>query len=215
MTSREYFEEEQLIYYESDDEKTWYSPSECLWSTVTDIKGMIALNDAYEDLDGFFTELIGVRTLTLQMVHDKLMEQGSGKLSAEEVKQTIWLLNSYMQNENDLPSPRQVLRAKVFPVRYPTGSVELCSSAVDFAIADRKHLLDYFSNKAKFLDFNVNEIARLEPFLLWTGLDRRYLSSLIKEISTVRGDSHKSLTSSDRNIARKAYGLLRYVALKR
>ncbi|KAF4212811.1 hypothetical protein CNMCM5878_000675 [Aspergillus fumigatiaffinis] len=206
---REYFEEEQLIYYESDDEKTWYSPSECLWSTVTDIKGMIALNDAYEDLDGFFTELIGVRTLTLQMVHDKLVEQGSRKLSAEEVKQTIWLLNSYMQNENDLPSPRQVLRAKVFPVRYPTGSVELCSSAVDFAIADRKHLLDYFSNKAKFLDFNVNEIARLEPFLLWTGLDRRYLSSLIKEISTVRGDSYKSLTSSDRNIARKAYGLLR------
>ncbi|GFF57726.1 hypothetical protein IFM61392_07789 [Aspergillus lentulus] len=206
---REYFEEEQLIYYESDDKKTWYIPSECLWSTVTDIKGMIALNDAYEDLDGFFTELIGVRTLTLQMVYDKLVEQGSGKSSAEEVKRTIWLLNSYMQNENDLPSPSQALKAKVFPVRYPTGSVELCSSAVDFAIADRKHLLDFFSNKAKFLDFNVNEIARLEPFLQWTGLDRRYLSSLIKEISTVRGDSHKSLTSSDRNIARKAYGLLR------
>ncbi|EAW19928.1 uncharacterized protein NFIA_095480 [Aspergillus fischeri NRRL 181] len=206
---RDHFEEEQLIYYESDDEKTWYRPSECLWSTMTDIKGMIALNDAYEALDEFFTELIGVRTLTLQMVHDKLVEQGSGKLSAEEVKQTIWLLNSYMQNENDLPSPSQVLRSKVFPVRYPTGSVELCSSAVDFAIADRKHLLDYFSNKAKFLDFDVNEIARLEPFLQWTGLDRRYLSSLIKEISTVRGDSYKSLTSSDRNIARKAYGLLR------
>ncbi|GFF32149.1 conserved hypothetical protein [Aspergillus udagawae] len=206
---REWFETDQLIYYESDDEKRWYRPSECLWSTVTDIKGMIALNDAYEDLFGFFTELIGVQTLTLQMVHDKLVGQGSGKLSAEEVKQTIWLLNSYMQDENNLPDPRQVLTAKVFPVRYPTGGVELCSSAVDFAIADRKHLLDSFSNKAKFLDFNVNEIARLEPFLQWTGLHRRYLSSLIKEISTVRGDSHKSLTSSDRNIARKAYGLLR------
>ncbi|GFF84697.1 conserved hypothetical protein [Aspergillus udagawae] len=206
---REWFEKDQLIYYESDDEKRWYRPSECLWSTVTDIKGMIALNDAYEDLFGFFTELIGVQTLTLQMVHDKLVGQGSGKLSAEEVKQTIWLLNSYMQDENNLPDPRQVLTAKVFPVRYPTGSVELCSSAVDFAIADRKHLLVSFSNKAKFLDFNVNEIARLEPFLQWTGIHRRYLSSLIKEISTVRGDSHKSLTSSDRNIARKAYGLLR------
>ncbi|KAF7179749.1 hypothetical protein CNMCM7691_008799 [Aspergillus felis] len=206
---RERFEKDELIYHESDDGETWYSPSECLWSTVTDIKGMIALSDVYEDLAGFFTELIGVRTLTLQMVHDKLVEQGSGDLSAEEVKQTIWLLNSYMQNENDLPDPRRVLTAKVFPVRYPTGSVELCSSAVDFAIADRKHLLDSFSNKAKFLDFNVNEIARLEPFLQWTGLDRRYLSSLVKEISTVRGDSHSSRTSSDRNIARKAYGLLR------
>lgn len=193
----------------------WYRPSECLWSPVTDIKGMIALNDAYEDLVDFFTELIGVRTLTLQMVHDKLVEQGSGGLPAAEVKQTIWLFNSYMQKESDLPAPREVLTAKVFPVRYPTGSVELCSSAVNFSVADRRHLFDSFSQKAKLLDFNVNDIARLEPFLQWTGLDRRYLSTSIKEISTVWGDSHTFLTSSCRNIARKAYGLLRYVARKR
>jgi hypothetical protein len=86
MILREYFEEEQLIYYESDAKKMWYKPSKCLWSPMTDIKGMIALNDAYEDLDGFFTDLISVRTLTLQMVHDKLVEQGSGKFSVEEVK---------------------------------------------------------------------------------------------------------------------------------
>ncbi|KAH3395487.1 hypothetical protein KXV81_002967 [Aspergillus fumigatus] len=206
---RKRFEKDQLIYYKSDDERMWYRPSECLWSPVTDIKGMIALNDAYEDLVDFFTELIGVRTLTLQMVHDKLVEQGSGGLPAAEVKQTIWLFNSYMQKESDLPAPREVLTAKVFPVRYPTGSVELCSSAVDFSVADRRHLFDSFSQKAKLLDFNVNDIARLEPFLQWTGLDRRYLSTSIKEISTVWGDSHTFLTSSCRNIARKAYGLLR------
>lgn len=200
----------RLIYYESGDDKRWYRPSECLWSTVTDIKGMITLNDKYEDLAEFFTEFIGVRTLTLQMVHDKLVEEGNAQCSPEQIKQTIWLLNSYMQSDSNLPDPKTVLQARVFPVRYPNGTVELCSSAVDFAIADRKHLLDLFCSRAKFLDFDVNEVARLEPFLQWTGLGKRYISASVKEISMLRGDSHRDLTSPERDIARKAYGLLRY-----
>lgn len=171
---------------------------------------MVALNDAYPGLAEFFTEFIGVRTLTLQMVHDKLVEEGNARCSPQKIKQTIWLLNSYIQNESNIPDPKAVLQARVFPVRYPNGTVELYSSAVDFAIADRKHLLDLFSGRARFLDFDVNEVARLEPFLQWTGLDKRYISSSVKEISMVRGDSHRALTSPERNIARKAYGLLRY-----
>ncbi|KAL2828008.1 hypothetical protein BDW59DRAFT_178954 [Aspergillus cavernicola] len=206
---RERFEENAFIYHESDTHTKWYKPSQCLWSTVTDIKGMAALNDVYEEVSDFFIELLVVRNLTLQMVHDKLVNQGREQASTEEVKQTIWLLNSYMQNESNIPDPRQVVKAKVFPVQYPTGSVKLCSCAEDFAIADRKQLSDWFSGKAKFLDFNVNEITRLERFLQWVGLDRRYLSSSVKEISALRGDSYKTLTLPDRNIVRKAHGLLR------
>ena len=169
----------------------------------------MALNDLYEDLSDFFIELLGVRTLTLEMVHDKLVEQGGGQSSVSDVKETIWLLNSYLQGEEELPSPRRLIASKVFPVRYPNGTVELCSSVVDFAITDRKHLSDWFSGKAKFLDFNVNEIPRLEPFLRWVGLEARYLSSSIKEISALCGDSHRSLALTDRSIARKAHGLLR------
>jgi len=173
---------------------------------------MVALNDAYPGLAEFFTEFIGVRTLTLQMVHDKLVEEGNARCSPPQIKQTIWLLNSYMQSESNTPDPKAILHARVFPVRYPNGTVELYSSAVDFAIADRKHLLDLFCSRAKFLDFDVNEVARLEPFLQWTGLDKRYISSSVKEISMVRGDSHRALISPERNIARRAYGLLRYVS---
>ncbi|KAL4924172.1 uncharacterized protein BDV17DRAFT_301281 [Aspergillus undulatus] len=206
---REQFENSSFVYLESADGKKWHKPSECLWSTVTDIKGMVALNDVYEELSEFFIDLLSVRTLTLQMVHDKLVEQGSRQSSVEEVKETIWHLNSYMQSESNLPDPRRVLTARIFPVRYPNGSVELCSGDLDFAIADRKHLMGLFSGNAKILDFNVNEIARLEPFLRWLGLNKRYLSSSVKEISSLRGDSSRSLTLPDRNIARKAHGLLR------
>lgn len=208
MASREAFENNQLIYYADGGDSNWHRPSQCLWSTTTDIKGMVALNDLYEDLFSFFVEFLGVRTLTLEMVHDKLVEQGKGQTSISEVKDTIWLLNSYLQGEEEPPSPTQLLASKVFPIRYPDGIVSLCSSVVEFTIIDRKHLSHYFSDQVKSLDFELNEIPRLAPFLRWTRLEARYLSSTVKEISAHSGESHR-LTSPGRNIAKKAHDLLR------
>lgn len=210
--SRAQFELGGLIYYEDENSIHWYKSSECLWSTVTDVKGMVSLSGLYEDLQNFFVEFLGVRTLTLQMVHNKLIEQAAGKAPIREVKETIWLFNSYLQDydeEETLPSPKKLLKSKIFPVKYPNGTVNLCSCTEDFAIQDRKPLSDLFSGKAKFLDFDFYEIPRLEPFLRWAGLETRYLSSCVKEISALCSDYHQSLTSPDKKIARKAHGLLR------
>ncbi|KKZ64489.1 hypothetical protein EMCG_09531 [[Emmonsia] crescens] len=126
-----------------------------------------------------------------------------GRASANEAKETIWLLNSYLEGENELPNPKRLKASKVFPVKHPNGTVELCNFATDFAITYRNHLLGSFSGKAKFLDFGVNDVLRLEPFLQRAGLEARYLSSSVKEISALVGNSHRSLASPDRNIARK------------
>ncbi|KAI9933658.1 hypothetical protein MW887_008131 [Aspergillus wentii] len=206
---RERFQNDTLIYYEDEDGGGWYQIAECLWSSVTDIKEMVTLNDQYEGLSEFFIEFLGVRTLTLELVHDKLVDQGREHAAISDVKETIWLLNSYLQGEEELPSPSQILESKIFPVRHPSGSIELCSPLVDFTIIDRKHLAGWFSGKAKFLDFDLNDIPRLSPFLEWTGLEARYLSSSVKEISALSGDFYRTLTSPDRNIAQKAHGLLR------
>jgi hypothetical protein len=144
------------------------------------------------------------------MVHDKLVTEASGQSTSVKIKQTIWLLNSYLQTAEQVPDPRQVLHAKVFPVKLPTGTVELCSSSVGFVINDRKHLSELFSGKARSLDFDVNEVIRLEPFLKWAGLDKRYLSSSVKETSTVRGDSDFTPAPPSWSIAQKAHGLPRY-----
>ncbi|KAL2822753.1 hypothetical protein BDW59DRAFT_173698 [Aspergillus cavernicola] len=205
---RDEFEDGELIYHKAKD-GNWHSPSKCLWSSATDIQGMVTLNDIYEDLPRFFIKLLGVQTLTLEIIYDKLVNQGRGGSCITEVKQTIWILNSYLQEVEELPDPEDVISNKVFPVKYSDGTVELCSFAVDFAIADRKHLADLFLGKAKFLDFEINDIAQLEPFLCWAGLKSRYLSASVKEISALSGDSHRSLTSTDRDISRKAHGLLR------
>ncbi|KAL3264491.1 hypothetical protein ABHI18_000706 [Aspergillus niger] len=207
MSYRKRFVEDPLIYVAPN----WYTTPECLWSTATSIPGRTALNDHYQDLKEFFVDLLGVQTLTLEMVVEKLRDQGrTGSSSVDEVKSTIWTLNSLLQSEQaSIVPPDQVLDSAVFPVRFPQGGVQLQTSASTFAIADRKHLLSHFSSKAKLLDFEVDEVPRLEPFLRWTGLKDRYLSSCIKEITMVGGDDARPLSNPGRDICRKAHGLLR------
>lgn len=203
------FVEDPLIYVAPN----WYTTPECLWSTATSIPGRTALNDHYQDLKDFFVDCLGVQTLTLQMVVENLRNQGRvGSSSVDEVKSTIWTLNSLLQTEQtDIVPPEQVLDCAVFPVRFPQGGVQLQTSASAFAIADRKHLFSHFSFKAKLLDFEVDEVPRLEQFLQWTGLKGRYLSSCVKEITMVGGDDARPLSNPGRDICRKAHGLLRWV----
>ncbi|OXV09681.1 hypothetical protein Egran_02556, partial [Elaphomyces granulatus] len=206
------FKDEALIYVVINGNSSWVHISQCLWSTATHIPEKIALNDQYCDSaaqEDFFVDFLGVQTLTLQMVIDKLKGQGAGQLSVKEIKQTIWVLNSFLQSETEYPNPEPILKSHIFPVRDPDGQVELCTSAMAFAIADRKHLYDLFSNKAKIFDFNLNDVSRLEPFLKWAGLENRYLSCSVKEISTLCGDSNRRMSNPDRDISRKSHGLLR------
>ncbi|RDH24776.1 hypothetical protein M747DRAFT_252824 [Aspergillus niger ATCC 13496] len=207
MSYRKRFVEDPLIYVAPN----WYTTPECLWSTATSIPGRTALNDHYQDLKDFFVDCLGVQTLTLQMVVEKLRNQGRvGSSSVDEVKSTIWTLNSLLQTEQtDIVPPEQVLDCAVFPVRFPQGGVQLQTSASAFAIADRKHLFSHFSFKAKLLDYEVDEVPRLEQFLQWTGLKGRYLSSCVKEITMVGGDDARPLSNPGRDICRKAHGLLR------
>ncbi|OJZ91020.1 hypothetical protein ASPFODRAFT_57246 [Aspergillus luchuensis CBS 106.47] len=206
---RRNFEMRKLIYSNGKATGEWHSPSQCLWSTVTNTRGIVTLKDLYKDLQDFFVELLGVPTLTAEMVYSKLLEQGRGMTPINEVKDTIWLLNSYLQSEEDPPSSTSLLESRVFLVRYPNGVVELRSSTVDFTISDRKHLSQYFFDKALFLDFSTEVVLQLEPFIEWAKIETRYLSSCVKEISCYTGDSYRSLTSPDRKLSQKAYGLLR------
>jgi hypothetical protein len=211
-TPRKAFKDKALIYVVINGNSSWVHISQCLWSTATHIPDKIALNDQYRDSaaqEDFFVDFLGVPTLTLQMVIDKLKGQGAGQLPVEEIKQTIWVLNSILQSEIEHPSPEPILESRIFPVRDPNGHVELCTSAAAFAIADRKPLHDLFSNKAKFFDFNLNDVSRLEPFLKWAGLENRYLSCSVKEISTLCGDSNRRMSNPNRDISRKSHGLLR------
>ena len=209
---RNAFKDEALVYLCINGISSWVKASQCIFwrTTAAKIDRKIALSDNhYYTLEDFFVGFLGIQTLNLQMVFDKLKEQGAGQSSVEEVKETIWMLNSFLRIETEHPSPEPIIESRIFPVRNPNGEVELATSAMAFTIPDRKRLYDLFSNEAKFFDFSLNDISRLEPFLKWAGLENRYLSCSIKEISTLCGDSERRISDPDRDIGQKSHGLLR------
>ena len=168
---------------------------------------MYTLQDLYSDLRGFFTKILRVKTITIKMVYDKLIDPG---LSQGEVKQTLETFNSLLLAIKDSElDPTPVLQKEVFPVRFPDGKVRLVKGSDSFAILDRKSLGDDFHNKAKFFDFSIEKTRALHPFIKWSRLEDRYLSKSVREISSANEETTGPITSPDREIKLKARALLR------
>jgi hypothetical protein len=168
---------------------------------------MFTLNKLYSNLRDFFIKILGVQKMTVKMVYEKLI---GARLSLEEAKQTIETFNSLLLVSKDIDlDPTPVLQKEVFPIRFPDGDVKLLKGSESFALLDRKSLGDDFLNKAKFLDFSIEETRALHSFIKWSRLEDRYLSQSIREISSANEDSTRPISSPDREIKRKARALLR------
>ncbi|KAJ6063689.1 hypothetical protein N7499_012369 [Penicillium canescens] len=208
---RREFEDESLIFVTTNGEPGWYKISDCLWSSTTDIRGKVTLNDHYEDLKDFFIDTLGVNTLTLQMVYDELLETSS-ESTIDETKSKIWSLNALLQTEGDYADPDPLLERSVFPVVYPDGTKGLTSAATEFAIPDREHLASQFRGRIKMLDFSLEEVRRLKVFFEWTNLTHRYLSASIKELTSFSGERTQLISAPHRDLKRKAHAILRVAA---
>jgi hypothetical protein len=168
----------------------------------------VTLNDHYGELKALFIETLGVQTLTLRMLHNELL-QAKPHNTVAELKTTIWSFNALLQTDKDSLDPELLLRAKVFPVRYPNGDPALSSAEIDFAIGDREYLVTRFEGKIKILDYTVEEVRQLKPFFEWTKLTTRLLSIAVQENSMVSPGVQQSVGAPKRDLKRKAYALLR------
>lgn len=129
----------------------------------------------------------------------------------KEVNETIWTVNSLLPGSLQSPSPHDVVSGRIFPVRRPTGTVALCSTATEFFIADRESLRSAFQSEVRFLDFSLEEVVRLRPFLDWAGLDLRYLSKCVREVTSFHGDVARPTSNPERQIRNRAHAILRLV----
>ncbi|RFU29542.1 hypothetical protein B7463_g6794, partial [Scytalidium lignicola] len=211
---RESFETSSLVFIPTTEEPGWHKLSECLWSGATEIYGMVPINLYYDDLEELFVETLGVKTLTLQMVLDELLQMASQAPSIGQVKEKLWVINSFLASGETAPSPSLILEAKVFPVRHPNGKIRLSSvkNPCNFAIMDREMIGVLFRDKVKLLDFSLQEIRRLVFLIQWLSLETRYLSKSVKEVSKVNASPQILVSSPDRDVSAKAYGLLRIAA---
>jgi hypothetical protein len=167
------------------------------------------LDSDYETLKDFFVEMLGVISLTVQMLYDEL-KQPSPQSSTNDLKVAILSLSSRLQTTLTPLDPQPLLDANIFPVRYCNGEVALRSTKVDFTIPDRDYLSTMFKDKITMLDFDLEDIRRLKPFFEWTKLQGRYLSSCVIERTSV-SEIGRPISMESRDLKRKAYYILRYV----
>ncbi|KAF5001525.1 hypothetical protein FGRMN_996 [Fusarium graminum] len=205
------FEESPLIYCETrHGESGWYMVSDCLWSSETIIRGKAILDECWEAYESFFVGKLGVKLLTLQMVYDELRQSAGDNM--EEIKVALLSLNGLLQTETTYLDPEPIRQAKVFPVRYPTGTVVLSSVSVDFAIGDRDKLRTIFCDKIALLDFGMEDVRRLRPLIDWLRLQDRYLSNSVEETTFISSESERPISTPNRDLKRKAYHIVRVAA---
>lgn len=131
------------------------------------------------------------------MVYDELRNSPQG--SIDEIKVAILSFNGLLQTEPIHLDPEPIRKARIFPIRYPSGTVVLGSMDVEFAIGDRDKLKTSFQDRINLLDFDLEDVRRLKPFFEWVSLQNRYLSNSVKErtsISRIRGvRSHHAIVT--------------------
>jgi hypothetical protein len=176
----------------------------------------VSLNEEYkdEDLKDLFLQVLGVKEVNLLMAIDELKQTGRQlSVSVSEVKESIWTVNSLLATEMSPPAPSEVVRSSVFPIRYPDGPVTCGAETTQFFIADREHLKEYFANQVKILDFTLEEVGKLRPFLYWTRLQGRYLSHCAKEVTSFPGDEASLELTLSLEIRQRAHPFLRLVPM--
>lgn len=207
---RDSFEEKELVCVDRHGSLTWHSPSQCLWSSTTCIEGKVAISDLYSDFEPLFKEVLGVNPVDLNLLYDSLLEAPSNNASIKKVKQLLLDFNSLLPSTKEPPAPGTLIQLRIFPVRSPGGETTLCSHEDEFVAVDREELFGVFGDRVRYLNFSLKQVCRLRPFISWAGLEAKYLSRRIEEVSrVVDGSVERPIADPDRDVRMKAYGLLR------
>ena len=203
------FEESALVYIPK--EKAWYPPSQCVWvESSVKFPGKASIADTYPLWEKFFTTVLKISKPTIEMYVNSLVAKAKGKASAKQIKETMALICSLGVGGSDFSS---LIEAKVLPVKLANGvrsfaSVSSEDDVVDFAIVDNTIHWVAFEGKIVALDFSLEEIRDTRPLLLAMGLEERFSSKLVKEVTDVTGGfQHHEMT---RILRIKSQAIVRY-----
>ncbi|KAH6619159.1 hypothetical protein B0J18DRAFT_433424 [Chaetomium sp. MPI-SDFR-AT-0129] len=205
------FHEQKLIY--DPDSETWHLVSESIWSADIKIQGKASLSEEYDNLREFFVEFLGVPTPTFKLLYDEVLNLGkpASGTNPETMKEKLQELASLlpMANRED---PSKLLKLVIFPVRNPNGEVRLVDGSTSFGIIDTQPLEEKFGHRCKVLNYDFEDFLRLKELWRWLGLTNKYLSNMVKEITSVDESDKMLIAPSKLSMASKAHGLYRVAA---
>ncbi len=144
------------------------------------------------------------------MVFGELKRKSEEETSVDDMREILQCLNSFLKSENSHPDFSEVSKSRIFPVTVGSSKPKLVSLSTSFALVDRQPLRNFFAANAAFFDFTLDQTRHLEPLINWAGLQTRYLSTSVRELSNIEGSIVSPLSKRSRKLSTKAYGLLRY-----
>ena len=193
-----------MIYVPS--EGSWYSPTSCVWGTAPRIGRQFGISIPYAHLEGFFVEGLSIQTPTTSTYVEQLrMLAGERPPNIRDIKSTIDSINQLCPTNANLDCIR---RLRCLPVKMTNGSTELASTASEFFIVDRIEYGAVFQGKVPIMEFSLEDVRRLSPFLRALGLEDRYMSSATGETTTVQqpdSEPSASLTFAFRQRSKAFY----------
>ena len=172
---------------------------------ASNIENKTAIALHYQDLQKFFVDRLLVEEPNIPMLVDEILvvaDQKTPRIQA--IRDLIKELNSFRPRAPDLDRLRG---APILAVKGTDGLIRLAKTTDAFAIGDRVHYVTLFADKIPVMDYSLEDTHRLESFISALGLEGRYMSRLVQELSMVKEASHHVVLSD--KIKRKAYSIFR------
>lgn len=161
-----------------------------------------------EELKPFFQDRLRIAPASLRTLVEGLCSLAELRPLISDVKDMIWAINAMDPKESDLTP---LMARNVLPVRRwgNSAGTTLQNCGNNFTVLDRTKLADIFREHVGFLDFSLEEVQQLDPFLQALGLSRKCLSRVCTEETACRDDGviERALTEKFKD---RAYHLLRY-----
>ncbi|KFZ02938.1 hypothetical protein V502_11372 [Pseudogymnoascus sp. VKM F-4520 (FW-2644)] len=202
---RNTFEDEKLVYIPFTNQ--WYPPSQCLWSSPVPVEGMSVIGTDYPEVPAdFFLECLRIPPASLTTLVRELCSLGERRSSVESIKEMIKAINGMNPTRQVLES---LATCYILPIRrHTSGNINLGHLQETFAIIDTTKLLAIFQGHVDVLDFSLEEVHELAPFLEGLGLQCKYLSRLCTTQTACREDGMVAGRLT-REFTDRAYEILR------
>ena len=185
--------------------RSWLPPSACLWAIESHIEDKAAIAHHYPALEELFVDRLLVDKPSIPMLVEEVLaiaDQEPPRIQA--IKDLFKELNYFGPHA---PALDRLKGPPVIPVKGTDGLTRLAKATDAFAIVDRVQYMILFTNKIPVMDYSREEIHELQTFISALGLEGRYMSQLVQELSMVNGASNH-VALSDR-FKRKAYSMFR------
>lgn len=201
------FEQHSLIYVPT--ERSWYSPTSCVWASAPRIGRQYGISASYAHLEYLFVGALLIQAPTTASYVEQLqMLAEEHPPNVSEIKAAIGNINQLRPTNADLDGIRHL---RCLPVKMTNGNTELANTASQFFIVDRIEYGIAFHGRVPILDFSLEDVRRLHFFLGGLGLEDRYMSLAIEEATTVEHPAPEPSARLTQQFRQKSRFFYRYV----